>query len=262
MYTAGIDIGSRGAKGVILGDGGIITYFIGETGPDSPGTAEMVFDELAKQSGLALEDVSYTVATGYGRVNVPFADENISEISCHAKGAHWHFPRVRTILDMGGQDCKAINVSDKGVVTKFIMNDKCAGGTGRFLEIIGNVLGVALEEIGPTALSSAQNVPFSTVCAIFAKSEAMAMLKKGVPKPDIIAGLHDAIATRCHNLLKRVNIEEQFTITGGIAKNVGMVAKITQKMGMQPVLAPDPQIIGALGAAVFARERYLAKQGG
>jgi len=262
MYTAGIDIGSRGAKGVILGDEGITTYFIGETGPDSPGTAVMVFENMSKESGLTLADISYTVATGYGRVNVPFANDNISEISCHAKGAHWYFPQVRTILDMGGQDCKAINVNEKGVVTKFIMNDKCAGGTGRFLEIIGTVLGIALEEIGPTSLTAQQNLPFSTVCAIFAKSEAMAMLKQGVPKADILAGLHDAIATRCHNLLKRVNIEREFTITGGIAKNVGMVAKITHKMGMEPILAPDPQIIGALGAAAFARDRYLAKQGG
>ena len=262
MYTAGIDIGSRGAKGVILGDDGITTYFIGDTGPDSAGTAVMVFEGMSKTSGLTLSDISYVVATGYGRVNVPFANDNVSEISCHAKGAHWFFPQVRTILDMGGQDCKAINVNEKGVVTKFIMNDKCAGGTGRFLEIIGNVLGIALEELGPTALTSQHNLPFSTVCAIFAKSEAMAMMKQGVPKADILAGLHDAIATRCHNLLKRVNIERDFTITGGIAKNVGMVAKITQKMGIEPVLAPDPQIAGALGAAVFARERYLAKQGG
>ncbi|TAK33463.1 MAG: 2-hydroxyglutaryl-CoA dehydratase [Chloroflexota bacterium] len=262
MYTAGIDIGSRGAKGVILGDDGITTSFVGETGPDSPGTAVMVFENMSKQSGLVLGDMSYVVATGYGRINVPFANDNVSEISCHAKGAHWYFPNVRTILDMGGQDCKAINVNDKGVVTKFIMNDKCAGGTGRFMEIIAGVLGIPLQEVGPTSLRSEQNVPFSTVCAIFAKSEAMGMLKKGVPKADILAGLHEAIAMRCYNLLRRVNIEQEFTITGGIAKNVGMVSKIELKMGMTPVLAPDPQIIGALGAAIFARERYLAKQGG
>jgi predicted CoA-substrate-specific enzyme activase len=161
---------------------------------------------------------------------------------------------------MGGQDCKAIKVDEKGVVTKFVMNDKCAGGTGRFLEIIATVLGVPLEEIGPTAMKAQQKIPFSTVCAIFAKSEAMAMLKRGASKADILAGLHDAIALRCHNLLKRVNRQESFTISGGIAKNCGMVAKITEKLGMEPLLAPDPQIIGALGAAVFARERYQTKK--
>jgi predicted CoA-substrate-specific enzyme activase len=260
MYFAGIDIGSRGAKGVIIEDGNIVSSFIGDTGPESAQTAVMVFNECAKGLGLKLEDMAYIVATGYGRVLVPFAQENISEISCHAKGAHWYLPSVRTILDMGGQDCKAINCNEKGQVTKFIMNDKCAGGTGRFLELIADVLGLPLEEVGSTALKSTKDIPFNTVCAVFAKSEALGLLKKGTPKSDILSGLHDAIAIRCHNLLKRVNIEKDFTITGGIAKNSGMVHKIKEKLGLEPTLAPDPQIIGALGAAVFARDRYLAKQ--
>ncbi|MBI4287535.1 MAG: 2-hydroxyglutaryl-CoA dehydratase [Chloroflexi bacterium] len=260
MLFMGIDIGSRGAKGVVIEDNQIATAFIGDTGPESVKTSEMVRDNMLAKLGMDMSKITYTMATGYGRVLVPFAAENVSEISAHAKGAHWYFPSVRTILDMGGQDCKAINVNDKGQVTKFIMNDKCAGGTGRFLELIASVLGLRLEDIGQTSLESKKNFPFNTVCAVFAKSEAISLMKKGTPKSDILAGLHDAIAVRCYNLLKRVNIEKDFTITGGIAKNQGMVAKIKEKLGMEPVLAPDPQIMGALGASLFARERYMAKQ--
>jgi predicted CoA-substrate-specific enzyme activase len=260
MFFAGIDIGSRGAKAVILEDGAILSSFIGDTGPESAETAVMAFTECAKGPGLKKEDMDYIVATGYGRVSVPFSQDNVSEISCHAKGAQWHLPSVRTILDMGGQDCKAINCNEKGQVTKFIMNDKCAGGTGRVLELIADVLELKLVDIGGTALSSTTDIPFNTVCAVFAKSEALGLLKRGTFKSDILNGLHDAIAIRCHNLLKRVNIETDFTITGGIAKNSGMVSKIKDKVGLEPILAPDPQIMGALGAAIFAREKYLRKQ--
>lgn len=260
MYYAGIDIGSRGAKAVILKDAKIVSYAIGETGADSAGSAVGVFEKVAKPIGLTLNDMSYIIATGYGRVAVPFSNGNVSEISCHAKGTCSCAPAVRTILDMGGQDCKAINCDENGVVTKFVMNDKCAGGTGRFLEVIADILGLELKEIGPASLQSTEKLPFNTICAVFAKSDAYALLKKGAPKADILAGLHEAIATRAHNLLKRVDIQKDFAITGGIAKNVGMVAKMREKMGMEPVLIkPDPQIAGALGAALFARDRYLAK---
>ena len=255
MFVAGIDIGSRGAKGVIMEDDNILSYSLCDTGPESVKTAQLTMEEALKGTGLSLKDFSYIVATGYGRVLVPFANTNISEISCHARGAHWYFPSVRTILDMGGQDCKAINCDENGRVTNFIMNDKCAGGTGRFLEVIADVLQLPLEEIGSLSLESTQDFPFSTVCAVFAKSEALALLKKGVAKSDILAGLHDAIAVRSHNLMKRISIEEDFTITGGISKNIGMVEKLKEKVGLEPVLAPDPQIIGAVGAALFARER-------
>ena len=261
MFVAGVDIGSRGAKTVIMKDGNILSSSICDTGPESAKTAQFTMDEALKGTGLSLKDFSYIVATGYGRVLVPFANANISEISCHARGAHWYFPSVRTILDMGGQDCKAINCDENGRVTNFIMNDKCAGGTGRFLEMIADVLQVPLEEIGSNSMESTQDLPFSTVCVVFAKSEALALLKKGVPKSDILSGLHDAIAVRCRNLLKRVSIEKDFTITGGIAKNVGMVNKVKEKVGLEPLLAPDPQIIGALGAALFARERAKAQGG-
>lgn len=255
MIFAGIDIGSRAAKAVILRDNTIISSAIRDTGPESVKTSHALREEVLKKAGISTGDVQYTVATGYGRVLVPFANENISEISCHAKGINWYFPSVRTILDMGGQDCKAINCDGAGRVTNFIMNDKCAGGTGRFLEMIAEVLNVPLERIGNLSLESTGAVPFNTICAVFAKSEAIVRLRKGVAKSDILSGLHEAIAIRCLNLLKRISIEKEFSITGGISKNQGMVAKLREKVGLEPLLCEDPQLVGALGAALFARER-------
>ena len=261
MYFAGVDIGSRSAKTVIINDREIVSSYICDTGAESARTAVMTMNGGLKAIALTLDDISYVVATGYGRVLVPFANENITEIACHAKGAHWYHSSVRTILDMGGQDCKAINCNEKGEVTDFIMNDKCAGGTGRFLEMIADVLMVPLEEIGKLSLQSEKHMPFSTVCAVFAKSEALTLLKKGARKAEILDGLHDAIAIRCLSLLRRINIEADFSITGGIAKNIGMVEKIKEKVRLEPLLAPDPQTIGALGAALFAQERYAIKKG-
>ncbi len=255
MIYAGIDIGSRAAKAVLLEDNTIISTAIHDTGPESVKTSEALLDGLVNGAGLVRKDVDYIVATGYGRVLVPYAIENVSEISAHAKGINWYFPSVRTILDMGGQDCKAINCDERGNVTNFVMNDKCAGGTGRFLEMIAEVLNVPLGEIGNIALGSTSAIPFNTICAVFAKTEAIAYLRKGVARSDILAGLHEAISVRSYNLLKRVSLEEDFTITGGISKNRGMVAKIEEKVQMTPRLCDDPQLCGALGAALFARDR-------
>jgi predicted CoA-substrate-specific enzyme activase len=257
MIVAGIDIGSRSAKAVVMKDDAIISTVICDTGPESVKTANRAINSVLEGTGLSINALDYIVATGYGRILVPFAQGNVSEISCHARGINWYFPSVRTILDMGGQDCKAIRCDAQGHVTNFVMNDKCAGGTGRFLEMISEVLGIKLSDVGDLALTSKEAVPFNTICAVFAKSEALANYRKGIPSSDILAGLNEAIASRCLNLLKKVSIEKDFTITGGIAKNKGMVAKITKNVGLEPLLAKDPQIIGALGAALFARERYL-----
>ena len=255
MICAGIDIGSRAAKAVILKDNEILSSRIMDTGPESVKTSETLLEEVLRGTGYTRDDIDYTVATGYGRVLVPYAKENVSEISAHAKGINWYFPSVRTIVDMGGQDCKAINCDEKGNVTNFVMNDKCAGGTGRFMEMIADVLGIPLEEIGDVSLQSNNAIPFNTICAVFAKTEAIGYLRKGVKRADILAGLHEAIATRTYNLLKRVSIQADFTITGGISKNSGMVAKLTEKVGMKPLLCEDPQLCGALGAALYARDR-------
>lgn len=259
MITAGIDIGSRASKAVVLKDGKILASYIGDTGPESVTTSKMTMARTLEGTGLKIEDMDYIVATGYGRVLVPFANENISEISCHARGINYSFPSVRTILDMGGQDCKAISVDGEGKVTNFVMNDKCAGGTGRFLEMIAEVLGSRLTDIGDMALQSKSAIPFNTICAVFARSEAIAYLRKGISKNDILAGLNEAISVRCLNLLKRVSIQKDFSISGGIAKNKGMVAKLAEKVGQKPLLAEDPQLAGCLGAALFARDRAEGK---
>jgi predicted CoA-substrate-specific enzyme activase len=259
MITAGIDIGSRASKAVVLKDGKIFSSYIGDTGAESVITSRMTMAKTLEGTGLTIEDMDYIVATGYGRVLVPFANENISEISCHARGINFSFPSVRTILDMGGQDCKAISVDAEGKVTNFVMNDKCAGGTGRFLEMIADVLGAKLADVGDMALQSKSAIPFNTICAVFARSEAVAYLRKGVSKNDILAGLNEAISVRCLNLLKRVSIQKDFSISGGIAKNKGMVAKLTEKVGVKPLLADDPQLAGCLGAALFARDRAEGK---
>jgi predicted CoA-substrate-specific enzyme activase len=256
MIFAGIDIGSRAAKAVIMDDKDIISSAITDTGPESVKTAYAVMEMALKSTNLSLQDIDYIVATGYGRVLVPFAAGNMSEISCHARGINWYFPSVRTILDMGGQDCKAIRCDENGAVTNFVMNDKCAGGTGRFLEMIADVLNVRLEDSGELALQSKKAITFNTICAVFAKSDAISYLRKGVSRSDILAGLHEAIAIRSLNLLKRVSIEKEFTITGGISKNKGMVRKLAEKVGLEPLLCEDPQLVGALGAAIFAKEKY------
>ncbi|MDD4793999.1 MAG: acyl-CoA dehydratase activase [Dehalococcoidales bacterium] len=255
MIYAGIDIGSRAAKAVLLQDDTIVSSVIRDTGAESVKTSQALLKELLVGTGIEAGEIDYTVATGYGRVLVPYANENVSEISAHAKGINWYFPQVRTILDMGGQDCKAINCDGEGNVTNFVMNDKCAGGTGRFLEMIAEVLNIPLEEIGSVSLSSNGGIPFNTICAVFAKTEALGHLRKGVSRADILAGLHEAIATRSYNLLRRVSLEPGFAITGGISKNSGLVAKISQKVQMDPLLCADPQLCGALGAALYARNK-------
>lgn len=196
------------------------------------------------------------VATGYGRLVVPFAHASLTEISCHGRGAHRLVPGVSTILDMGGQDCKAIRVNERGEVTNFVMNDKCAGGTGRFMEIIADVLKVPLFEIGELSLASTKDIPFSKVCAVFAKSEAVALRRQGESQADILAGLHQVIAKRVVAMLRMVGLQDKFVITGGIAKNVGVVTKIGKMIGGLKIAIPaEPMIAGALGGALFAFDR-------
>jgi predicted CoA-substrate-specific enzyme activase len=205
---------------------------------------------------LGIEDMDHIVATGYGRVVVPFAQDSVTEISCHGRGAHWFVPEVSTILDMGGQDCKAIRVNERGEVTDFIINDKCAAGTGRFLEVIAAALRVPLSEIGELSLASTKAIAFSTGCTVYVKSEAVAMMTQVVANADILAGLHEAISHRVVTLLKRVGIEDTFVITGGVARNVGVVSRVEQKLGgIKITIPPEPQIAGAVGAALIAFDR-------
>ena len=258
--TAGVDIGSRTGKAVILEKGRIISSAICENILNSGEIVSILMEQALDEAGLSRGDIKYVVATGYGRFAMPSANKVISEVSCHARGIHWYFPSVRTILDIGGQDSKAINCNERGRVTNFMLNDKCAGGTGRFLEIMAEMLGITFEEMGRLHFEATEDISFSTICVIFAKSEALTMLKEGSRKEDIVAGIHDAVATVGFDLLKRISIMEELAITGGVAKNPGVVTKIEEKTGLKARLAPDPQLIGALGAAVFAQDIFLSPQ--
>ena len=278
MLTMGIDIGSRSSKCVILEDGKLLTYGTIETGPNIHKTAQAVVEAAihrragkwgeyrmklpeTKVDHLKLEDMACIVSTGYGRAIVPFAHRNITEITCHCRGAQWFVPGVATILDVGGQDTKGIRVGAKGEVADFVMNDKCAAGTGRFMEIVADALHVPLPEIGPLSLKSTKNLAFSTTCAAFGRGAAVAMLKEGERKEDILAGLHQAIATRVTALVKKVGLADKFAITGGIGRNVGLVSRIEKKLdGLKVTLPEEPMIVGALGAALFALD--LAKRKG
>jgi predicted CoA-substrate-specific enzyme activase len=201
------------------------------------------------------------VSTGYGRAIVPFAHKSITEISCHCRGAQWFVPGVATVLDVGGQDSKGIRVGPKGDVADFVMNDKCAAGTGRFMEIVAEVLHVPLDEIGPLSQRSTKVLAFSSTCAAFGRGAAVTMLKEGERKEDILAGLHESIATRVTALVRKVGIADKFVITGGIGRNVGLVSRIEGKLGGLKVTLPqEPMIVGAVGAALFALDR-ASKEG-
>jgi len=253
VIVAGIDIGSSSAKAVIMEDNEIISSSIIPTGPSSSETAQRVMDK-ALTNGLSLKDVQYIVSTGYGRINVPFAQKNITEISCHARGIVAVFPDARTILDMGGQDCKAIRINEKGNVLKFLMNEKCAAGTGRYLERIAVALNIPLDDIGSLSLKSETPAEISSYCTVFAEGDAITLLRQGTPVNDILAGVCESLAERTQILIKRLGLVEEFSICGGIAKNIGIVKRLERNLGVKSYIAPEPQIIGALGAALLAKD--------
>jgi predicted CoA-substrate-specific enzyme activase len=254
MIVAGIDIGSLSAKAVIMKDDELLSRSIILTKPDSLETSREVMDQALKKASLSPEQIEYIVSTGYGRVNVPFAQKNMTEISCHALGSHWLFPEVRTILDMGGQDCKAIRCDQHGNVVNFVMNDKCAAGTGRYLERIAAMLRLPLDKMGPLSLQTIKGpIRIDSYCAVFAERNVQLLLRQGEHRNDILAGASEAIAERAYSLLARVGIQEAFSMSGGVAKNLGVVRYLEEKLGLKAHIAQEPQIIGALGAALFAR---------
>jgi benzoyl-CoA reductase subunit A len=261
MITCGIDVGSLSAEAVLFADGDLEAYSLIRTGPDSAETSKEALEEALKKTDLRQEDIEFTVATGYGRVIVPFADKNVTEISCHAKGAHYFLPSARTILDMGGQDCKAIRCDGSGKVTTFLMNDKCAAGTGRSMEVMASLLQIRLEEIGPLSLKvDGDPIKISNTCVVFAKTEVLSLTREGVPINEILAGLCDGVAERVKGLIRRVGVEEDFVISGGISKNIGVVSRLEQKLGLKAHISFEPQIVGAVGAALFARD-FLERNG-
>jgi bzd-type benzoyl-CoA reductase Q subunit len=210
-------------------------------------------------TGLTLDNIHATVGTGYGRVNVPFATKAITEIACHARGGNYMYgPSVRTILDIGGQDCKAIHCDNRGKVSAFLMNDKCAAGTGRGMEVFADLLGVHINDVGAMSLDvETEPPPVSSTCVVFAKSEAAGLLREGWTKENVLAAYCSAMAHRIVTLLERIGVEKEFAITGGIAKNVGIVNRVAKELNVQPLKTDmDTQIAGALGAALFAKALY------
>jgi bzd-type benzoyl-CoA reductase Q subunit len=256
IVSAGVDVGSVSSQTVILTDGELYAYSNRRTGSNSPDSAQNALDWALKDTGMTVNDIHYTVGTGYGRVNVPFADRAITEIACHARGANFMYgPTVKTILDMGGQDCKAIHCDPKGKVSAFLMNDKCAAGTGRGMEVFANLLAIPIEEVGETSFKvDKEPPPVSNTCVIFAKTEATGLLREGWSKEKVLAAYCSAMAHRVVELLQRIGVEKDFAITGGIAKNEGVVKRIEKEIGIT-ALTPkhDTQIAGALGAALFAK---------
>jgi len=255
IVTCGIDVGSVSSQAVLMVDGELYGFNSMRTGNNSPDSATHALAGVMEKCGMKLEDIHYVVGTGYGRVNVPFAHRALTEIACHARGANYMGgSSVRTILDMGGQDCKAIRCDERGKVTRFLMNDKCAAGTGRGMEVIADLMQIPIAELGPRSFDvDVEPAAVSSVCVVFAKSEALGLLKAGYTKNKVIAAYCQAMAERVVSLLERVGVEEDFFITGGIAKNPGIVRRIEKLLGIKAMESRvDSQIAGALGAALFA----------
>ncbi len=242
-------------KVVIINEPPVVSLAV-PTAPEQRKLANRVMEEAMSHVNISFHEISYIVATGYGRLNVPFADKQITEISCHARGVSYLVPDVRTIIDIGGQDSKAIKVADNRVAD-FVMNDKCAAGTGRFIEIIADTLGVPLEDMGRISVSADRKVEISSMCAVFAQHEVVDKLSDGVPLSDIIAGIHDGIAGRIYRMARKIKIEKEAVITGGGAKNEGLIKALEEKIGFPVMVPQEPFITGALGAALLAKEAFM-----
>ncbi|UCD83526.1 MAG: 2-hydroxyglutaryl-CoA dehydratase [Deltaproteobacteria bacterium] len=258
MIVAGVDVGAATAKAVILKDEGIQGFSVIPTGYDVKLAADKVTKEALAKAGLSIsiDDLSCIVSTGYGRDAVGFADKAVTEILCHARGAHFLIPSTRTIFDIGGQDSKAIGVNENGNVTDFAMNDKCAAGTGRFLEVMAEVLEVgSVDKMGPLSLESKDPCKISSTCTIFAETEVVSLRAQGRSREDLIAGVHRSVASRVAVMGSRIAWKKDVIFTGGVAKNIGVKRALEGEIGMEIIVPDEPQIIGALGAALIARER-------
>jgi len=252
MITAGIDIGSITAKAAVLEDGRILGTKVLFTGYNSRQAGQSVLDELIAEIGIQRDRIDTIVATGYGRNSVDFADKAITEITCHAAGAHFIDPSVRFIIDIGGQDSKVIRIDENGRVVDFAMNDKCAAGTGRFLEVMARALEVDLDGFGDMSLKGGAPAKISSICTVFAESEVISLISKGETRENIIAGIHESVASRVSALAKRVGVAEPVMMTGGVAKNIGAVRALESKLETAIRVSSYAQVNGALGAAVLA----------
>ena len=258
---AGVDIGSTTAKAVVIDEKDQIWSAMIATGTRPPEAGRQVLLMALERSSRSLSDAAFIIATGYGRVSADFANRTVTEIACHGRGAYFIEPAVRTIIDIGGQDAKSIKLGDMGKVTDFLINDKCASGTGRFLESASQmVLHVPLEDLGRLSSQAKSKVSISSTCTVFAQTELISLMAAGEPTESIVAGLHAAIASKVGGMAKRLGLQPAVMMTGGVAKNAGVVAALRQELGIEIVVPAvvDPQLVGALGAALVARETVLS----
>ena len=254
MNFLGVDIGAVSAKAVILKDNGTFFNAVMETGSNIERIADKVVKRVLEQAKTSFGDVRGVVATGYGRISVPFADKKVTEITCHARGVHHLIPEAETIIDIGGQDSKGIRVDGAGTVTDFVMNDKCAAGTGRFLEVMAKALELRVDELGSISLESEKPCQISSVCTVFAESEVVSLRAEGRAREDIIAGIHRSIASRISAMVSQVGNEGIIVLTGGVAQNRGVIKALEQELKTSTCIPEKPQITGALGAALIASD--------
>ncbi|MCG0277167.1 MAG: acyl-CoA dehydratase activase [Thermanaeromonas sp.] len=254
LITAGLDIGSLSTKAAIVAEGQLLSFCILPTGRGGSEVAERALEEALNRANVKRKELKGIVATGYGRISIPFADRRVTEITCHARGA-WHlFPEVATVIDIGGQDSKVIRVGPGGKVLDFEMNEKCAAGTGRFLEVMARALEVELGEMGKMAVKARRAAPISSTCTVFAESEVVSLLAEGRPLEEILKGLHYAVAERVVAMAQRLGWERPVVMSGGVAKNIGVVKSLEERLGTSLYIPAEPQILGALGAALLAAE--------
>jgi len=254
MITAGCDVGSLTAKAVIMQNNEIMASAVSLAKRSPEESAREVMDMAIKTAALTMKDLAYCVGTGYGRKHVSFVNSIESEITCHARGAVWQAPTVRTVIDIGGQDAKAISVDESGAVTRFIYNDKCASGTGRFLEIIAEALEIRLDDLGDISSKSTKRITLSNQCVVFAETEIISLVNDGAEIPDIIHALHNAVANRAAALAKSIAVGGDVVMTGGVARNTGMFESLKNAMGVNLIRVKNPQINGAIGAALMAMD--------
>jgi len=259
-WYMGIDIGSESSKGVITNDGDLKARHLLPSGSNYRLTAEQLREELLARMNLSPEDITCTVATGQGSGNVSFSNQQVTDIRCCAKGINHIFPSVRTVIDVQGRSSQVIRLNERGQVINFSVSEKCAAGSGRFLHVIANVLQVKLEDIGPLSLKSENPVTFTTGCAVFGESEAITRVAEGIPKEDILAGVHKALADKVSALIDRVGLEEQCAISSGGGLNIGLIKSIEERLGVPLMVPPEPQFVTALGAAVIAAVEQAGKK--
>jgi (R)-2-hydroxyacyl-CoA dehydratese activating ATPase len=251
MISVGIDIGSITAKAALMKDGELAATELTNTGYSSKEAGARIFEKLLDAAGLKKQDIDRVVATGYGRKSVSMADKNVTEITCHGAGARFLDPGIRSVIDIGGQDSKAIAIDENGSVTDFAMNDKCAAGTGRFLEVMARALEVDLDDFGRMSLKGEDPSPISSLCTVFAESEIISLISKGEKRKNIIAGIHESIASRVMSMAGRVGIQTPVMMTGGVAKNVGVIHALEKKIGEPLRVSKKAQLTGAIGAALI-----------